>query len=211
MHGYARCHAHGRAEADLERYQVNLVNDPTNGAPIIYEANPTIDRLTGEVEHQAQMGALVTDFTMIKPGGLHRANGGYLILEAMPLLMRPYAWEALKRALKERGSAQRKLLSDQMRFISTVSLEPEPIPLNLSVALIGSPMIYYLLTYYDEDFGKLFIVQADFSSDIDRSNSSMLQYAQFIAHVPPRGATPFHPRGCGAVGGAWRGTRQVLN
>ncbi|MEI6501907.1 MAG: ATP-binding protein, partial [Armatimonadota bacterium] len=171
----------------MDRYQVNVLvtNDPTNGAPIIFEANPTIDKLTGEVEHQAQMGALVTDFTMIKPGALHRANGGYLIVEALQLLLRPFAWEALKRALKNR-EARIESLSDQYRFISTQTLEPEPIPLDVKVCLIGNPMIYYMLYSYDEDFDKLFKVQADFSEEIDLNDTSLRQYAEFIAFVARR-------------------------
>lgn len=171
----------------LERYQVNVLvtNDPSDGAPIIFEANPTLDKLTGEIEHQAQMGALVTDFSMIKAGALHRANGGYLIVEALQLLLRPFAWEALKRALKNR-EVKIESLSDQYRFISTVTLEPEPIPLDVKVCMIGNPYVYYLLFGYDEDFGKLFKVQADFSTEIDRNDESLQQYAQFIAHVAKR-------------------------
>lgn len=178
----------------LDRYQVNVLvtHDPEAGAPIVYETNPTLDKLTGEIEHQAQMGAMVTDFTMIKPGALHRANGGYLILEALPLLLRPFAWEALKRALKNR-QVKIESLSDQYRFISTVTLDPEPIPLDVKVALVGSPMIYYLLYSYDEDFGKLFKVQADFGSDLDRTDEAMQQYAQFVAHICQKdGLLPFN-------------------
>lgn len=174
----------GQQKNPLERYQVNVLvtNDPENGAPIIDEANPTLDKLTGEIEHQAQMGALVTDFSMIKAGALHRANGGYLIVEAMQILVRPFAWEALKRALKNH-EVKIESLSDQYRFISTVSLEPEPIPLDIKVCMVGNPFVYYLLYSYDEDFGKLFKVQADFSTEIERNEDSIQQYAQFIAHV----------------------------
>lgn len=178
----------------LDRYQVNVLvtHDPDAGAPIVYETNPTLDKLTGEIEHQAQMGAMITDFTMIKPGALHRANGGYLILEALPLLLRPFAWEALKRALKNR-QVKIESLSDQYRFISTVTLDPEPIPLDVKVALVGSPMIYYLLYAHDEDFGKLFKVQADFGSDLDRTDEAMQQYAQFVAHICQKdGLLPFN-------------------
>lgn len=168
----------------MDRYQINVLvtNDPANGAPIVFEANPTLDKLTGEVEHQAQMGALVTDFTMIKPGALHRANGGFLIVEALQLLLRPFAWEALKRTLKNR-QIKIESLSDQYRFISTQTLEPEPIPLDLKVCLIGNPMIYYMLYAYDEDFAKLFKVQSDFSEQIDLNETTLAQYAQFIAFV----------------------------
>lgn len=168
----------------MDRYQVNVLvtNDPSNGAPIIFEPNPTLDKLTGEIEHQAQMGALVTDFTMIKPGALHHSNGGYLVIEALQLLLRPFAWEALKRALKNR-EIRIESLSDQYRFISTQTLEPEPIPLDLKVCMIGNPMIYYMLYAYDEDFAKLFKVQADFADEMDRNETSLRQYAEFIAFV----------------------------
>lgn len=170
-----------------ERYSINVLvaNDPEKGAPLIYEANPTIDKLTGEIEHQAQMGAMITDYTMIGPGALHRANGGYLIVEALPLLMRPFAWEALKRALKNR-EVRIESISDQYRIISTVTLEPEPIPLDVKVVIIGSPFIYYLLHAYDEDFAKLFKVQADFSSDMPRTDEAVQQYAQFVSHICAR-------------------------
>ncbi len=177
----------------LERYEVNVLvtNDPENGAPIIEEANPTLDKLTGEIEHQAQMGALVTDFSMIKAGALHRANGGFLIIEALQLLLRPFAWEALKRALRNKH-VRIESLSDQYRFVSTVTLEPEPVPLDVKVVLIGNPFIYYLLYEHDEDFGKLFKVQADFSTEIDRDDDALQQYVQFIAHVAKRdGLLPF--------------------
>lgn len=168
----------------LERYQVNVLitNDPDSGAPIVYEANPTLDKLTGEIEHQAQMGALVTDFTLIKSGALHQANGGYLVIEALQLLLRPFAWEALKRALKNR-EVRIESLSDQYRFISTLTLEPEPIPLDVKVCMIGNPMLYYMLYEYDEDFGKLFKVQADFNSEIALDDNSVQQYAEFIAYL----------------------------
>lgn len=171
----------------MDRYQVNVLitNDPSDGAPIVFEANPTLDKLTGEVEHQAQMGALVTDFTMIKPGALHRANGGYLIVEALQVLLRPFAWEALKRTLKNR-QIKIESLSDQYRFISTQTLEPEPIPLDLKVCMIGNPMIYYMLYSYDEDFGKLFKVQSDFGEEIELNDTTLKQYAQFIAFVANR-------------------------
>lgn len=177
----------------LDRYQVNVLvtNDPDAGAPIIYEANPTLDKLTGEIEHQAQMGALVTDFSMIKAGALHHANGGYLLVEALQVLLRPFAWEALKRALKNK-EVKIESLSDQYRFISTVTLEPEPVPLDIKVCMIGNPFIYYLLYEHDEDFGKLFKVQADFSTEIARDEDALQQYAQFIAHVAERdGLLPF--------------------
>lgn len=167
-----------------DRYRVNLLTEhgEDSGAPVIYEPNPTLHNLTGEVEYQTQMGALVTDFTMIRPGALHRANGGYLILDALALLRRPFAWEALNRCLKNQ-EIRIESLSDQFRLVSTVSLEPEPIPLDAKVVLIGTPLVYYLLYQYEEDFRKLFKVKADFGSDMDRDLGSERLYQGFIARL----------------------------
>jgi len=165
-----------------DRYRINALvgHDDGRGAPVVFEMNPTIDNLTGEIEYQTRMGALVTDFTMIKPGALHKANGGYLLLEAEAVLRRPYAWEALKRCLKN-GQVRVESIQDQLRLISTVSLEPQPIPLNVKVVLIGTPLIYYLLHIYDDEFSKLFKVKADFNVTIDRSEETIREYARFIA------------------------------
>ena len=171
-------------QSHYERYRVNvlLTRHPRGGAPVVYESNPTIDNLTGQIEHRTQMGALVTDFTMIRPGALHRANGGFLLLEAEAVLRRPYAWEALKRALKNR-LIRIESLQDQLRFMSTVTLEPEPVPLNLKVVLVGTPYIYYLLYAYDDDFGKLFKVKADFDTSTKRTARVLKRYGRFIATV----------------------------
>ncbi len=165
-----------------DRYRLNLLlgHSDMEGAPVVFESNPTIDNLTGQIEHQTHMGALVTDFTMIKPGALHRANGGYLLLEAKAVLSRPFAWEALKRCLKNK-EIRVESLQDQLRWLSTVSLEPEPIPLDVKVVLLGSPQLYYLLYTYDEDFSKLFKVKADFNIVMDRGEEALQQYARFVA------------------------------
>jgi len=170
------------AGTPYERYRINtlVTNEELKGAPVVLEMNPTIDNLTGEIEYQTRMGALTTDFTMIKPGALHRANGGYLILEAEAVLRRPFAWEALKRCLKNR-QIRIESIQDQVRLISTVSLEPQPIPLNVKVVLIGTPLVYYLLHAYDDEFGKLFKVQADFNTTMDRNDETIQAYARFIA------------------------------
>ena len=175
----------------MERYRVNLLVNQVDldRAPVVFESNPTIEALTGEVEHQTQMGALVTDYTMIKSGALHRANGGYLVLEVLQLLQRPYAWDALKRALKNQ-QIRIESLRDQYRFISTVSLEPQPIPLQIKVVLIGSPLLYYLLYEYDEDFRKLFKVKADFDSVMDRAAKTERQYAGFVCEICNREGLP---------------------
>jgi lon-related putative ATP-dependent protease len=165
----------------LRRYRVNLLVDhsQSTGAPVVFEDNPTYQNLVGRVEHAARMGALVTDFNLVKPGALHRANGGYLILEARKLLTQPYAWDGLKRALlsnKIRIESPAQMYS----LISTISLEPEAIPLQVKVALLGEPMIYYLLSALESDFPELFKVAADFAASMDRDDDNQLLYARLI-------------------------------
>lgn len=164
------------------RYGVNVLisHDDSDGAPVVFETRPSIDNLTGDIEHLSYMGALLTDFTMIKEGALHRANGGYLVVEALTLLTQPYAWEALKRALKA-AEVRPESVREQLRIISTVTLAPEPIPLDVKVVLIGTPMIYYLLHTHDEDFMKLFKIKADFDLIMDREETSVGNYARFVA------------------------------
>jgi lon-related putative ATP-dependent protease len=166
----------------LRRYQVNVLvdNSDTKGAPVVYEDNPTFNGLIGRVEHLAQMGALVTDFTLIKPGALHRANGGYLVLDVRKVLMQPYAWEGLKRALQSR-ELRIESLGQALSLISTVSIEPTPIALNVKVVLVGERLLYYLLNAYDPEFGELFKVAADFEETMDRTPESNLLYARLIA------------------------------
>ena len=168
----------------LRRYQVNVLVDCSDaqGAPVLYEINPSYLNLVGRVEQMAQMGALVTDFTLIKPGVLHRANGGYLLLDARKLLMQPNAWEGLKRAL-EFGEIRIESPLQMMSLTSTVSLEPEPIPLDVKVILLGDRMLYYMLAQADPDFDELFKVAADFSEVITRDPESQMQYARLIATI----------------------------
>jgi lon-related putative ATP-dependent protease len=174
-------------ETLLRRYQVNVLIDhaETSGAPIVYEDNPAHDNLVGRVEHIAQMGALVTDFTLIKPGAFHRANGGYLILDALRVLSQPFAWEALKRALRSR-EIRTESLGQVLSLVSTVSLEPEPIPLDVKVVLVGQRLFYYLLHAYDPEFGELFKVAVDFEDDMERGPESDLLYARMIATLARR-------------------------
>jgi lon-related putative ATP-dependent protease len=164
------------------RYRVNLLVDhsESDGAPVVYEDNPTYQNLLGRVEHRAQMGALLTDFNLIKPGALHRANGGYLILDARKVLVQPYAWEALKRTLQS-GEIRIESVGQMLSLVSTISLEPEPIPLDIKVALYGEPMLYYLLYQLDPDFVELFKVEADFSERMDRNDGNQQFYARMIA------------------------------
>jgi lon-related putative ATP-dependent protease len=171
----------------LKRYKVNLFvdNQNLNGAPVIVEENPTYQNLIGRVEQMARMGALLTDFTLIKPGSLHQANGGYLILDARKVLLQPYAWEALKRIM-ETQQIRIESPGEMMGMLSTVSLEPEPIPLNVKVALLGDRMLYYLLSQSDPEFGELFKVQADFAEEVPRTEENQELYARMIATLARR-------------------------
>ncbi|HJX37190.1 MAG TPA: ATP-binding protein, partial [Anaerolineae bacterium] len=183
----------------LRRYQVNLLVDhsQSQGAPVVYEDHPTYPNLVGRVEHMAQMGALLTDFNLIQPGALHRANGGYLILDARKVLLQPYAWEGLKRALESR-QIKMESVGQMLSLISTVSLEPEPIPLDVKVALVGDRLLYYLLWELDPDFADLFKVEADFEDQMDRDSDNQLLYARLIATLAREAGT--RPLERGAVG-----------
>jgi lon-related putative ATP-dependent protease len=178
----------------FQRYKVNLIinNHDLQGAPVVYEDNPTYQNLIGRVEYLAQMGALTTDFTLIKPGALHRANGGYLVLEARKVLVQPFAWEGLKRALHS-GSIRIESPQQMSGLISTVSLEPEPIPLNVKVAMLGDRSLYYLLESVEPEFSELFKVVADFDELLERSTENQLLYARLIATLARKdGLRPFH-------------------
>lgn len=176
--------ASAERSVSLSRYEVNVIvdNGRTEGAPVVTLEQPRYQNLVGRVEHIAQMGALVTDFTLIKPGALHEANGGYLLIDALKLLTEPFAWDALKRALR-----QEEIFIESMgqvySMISTVSLEPDPIPLDIKVILIGERLLYYLLSTNDPEFNELFKVSADFDEDVDRNPDSALAYARVIAEV----------------------------
>jgi len=168
----------------LQRYKVNLLvdNSALDAAPIVFENIPSHANLIGRCEYQSQMGTLVTDFTLIKLGALHRANGGYLILEARKLFLQPYAWESLKHAL-ESGNIRIESLERTLSLISTAALEPEPIPLDLKVILVGDRMLYYLLDRYDPDFPALFKVAADFEDLMDRNEENNMLYARMIGRL----------------------------
>ncbi|MDD5276157.1 MAG: ATP-binding protein [Methylovulum sp.] len=170
----------------LKRYHVNLMVDLSDkkSAPVIFEDHPNYSNLLGRIDHQAYMGSLVTDFTMIKPGALHQANGGYLILDARKLLFQPYAWETLKRALQA-SEIRVESLERALSLISASSLEPQPIPLKVKVILCGDPLLYYLLSEYDPEFHDLFKVAADFDKSVTRENSS-LEYARLLATIARR-------------------------
>jgi lon-related putative ATP-dependent protease len=170
----------------FRRYGVNLVVDhaETPGAPVVFEDLPTQPNLLGRVEHAARLGALVTDFTLIRPGALHRANGGYLVLDARRLLTQPFAWEELKRALRA-GEVRIESLGDRLG-LSTVSVEPEPIPLDAKVVLVGDRMVYYLLADLDPDFLELFKVEVDFEDEVPRTPDAEARYARLLGTIARR-------------------------
>lgn len=171
----------------FNRYYVNVLvdNGACKGAPVIHEDHPTYQNLIGRIEHLAQFGTLLTDFTLIKSGALHRANGGYLILDAHKVLTNAFTWEALKRALRAR-EVRIQSLEQMLSLASTISLEPEPIPLDLKVVLIGDRLLYYLLSHYDPDFALLFKVEADFAEDLDRTPETTVLFARLIATLQRR-------------------------
>ncbi len=165
------------------RYKVNLFvnNENTEGAPVVAESNPYYYNLFGKIEYKNQMMTTMTDFTMIKAGAIQRANGGYLILQAKDLVTDPYAWDALKKALKYKQAIVENI-GEQSRFIPTVTLKPQPIPLNVKVILVGS-YLYYRALSGDEDFKKLFKVNVDFDVEMDRTPENIHHYISFIGSM----------------------------
>ena len=174
-------------EARFRRYQVNVIvdNGGQHGAPVIYEDNPTHQTLVGKVEYMARFGALITDFNLLSSGALHRANGGYLMLDAQRLLFGNLGWPSLKRALNA-GEIRIETLEQLQSMASTVSLQPEPIPLDVKIVLLGPPTLYYLLSSLDDDFKELFKIAADFDDRMERTPQTTLLYARFIAGVVRR-------------------------
>jgi lon-related putative ATP-dependent protease len=171
----------------FRRYRVNVIVDHTHqtGGPVVYEDNPTMANLVGRVENLAEMGTLVTDFNLIKAGALHRANGGYLIVEALKLLQQPYAWEALKRTIRS-GLLRIESPGQMFSMASTITVEPEPVPLDIKVVVIGDRELYYLLSANDPDFPDLFKVQVDFDDSMARNGDTSLAYARLVATIVRR-------------------------
>jgi predicted ATP-dependent protease len=172
---------HWMREAPFKKYEVNLIvdNSGVSGAPVVMEFNPTYQNLLGRVEKEAQFGALVTDFTMIRAGSLHKANGGYLILPVEELLRNPFSYDGLKRALRHEHIVIEGA-EESLGFITTKSLKPEPIPLNTKVILIGDPYLYQQLYVLDMEFNQLFKVKADFDTTMDWTEENIQQYAAFV-------------------------------
>lgn len=173
--------ATSRTEA-LQRYKVNVLvsHEDKDCAPVVYEDLPSHSNLVGRIEYRAQMGTLITDFTLIKAGDLHQANGGFLVLDAVRVLTQPFAWDSLKRALRSR-EIRIEPLEKAFGLMSTVTLEPEAIPLDVKIVLVGDRLLYYLLSVYDPEFADLFKVSADFEETMDRDADSDMLFARLLA------------------------------
>ena len=184
----------------FQAFRVNVLVDriSTNGAPVIFEPNPSYPNVFGQIEKRAFMGMLTTDFTMVQAGSLLRANGGFLIMEIESVLMNPQVWEALKRALQNK-----KLYIEDIpaaRGMSAGSLRPEPIPLEVKVILLGNYNTFQMLQNYDSKFNKIFRVRADFDYETERSDDSIQLYARFISRVcKEEQLLPFTPAGVAAI------------
>jgi lon-related putative ATP-dependent protease len=165
----------------FRRYQVNVIvdNSELKGAPVIAEDNPTVTNLLGRIENEAKFGTLSTDFTLIKGGSIHKANGGFLILGARELLTSQLSYEGLKRALQS-GNIAIEETGQRLGVASTKSLTPQPIPLNVKIVLAGDHQIYQALYVADPDFGLLFKVKAHFDDTIDRNDENMKTYGKFV-------------------------------
>ncbi len=168
----------------IDKYQVNIVVDNTrhDGSPVIYETNPTYTNLFGRIEKKAYQGFVYTDYTMIKAGSLLNANGGYLVIDAEQLLKHPFAYESLKRTLRS-GELRIEDFPELIGLATTTALRPRPIPIKVKVILIGQAYLYRLLHNYDEEFGKIFKVRADFDIEVKETPTTVKQYVQFISRV----------------------------
>ena len=169
-------------EPIFDRYKVNVIvnNRDTQGAPVIFENSPTYYNLFGRIDYKARLGAVYTDFNMIKSGDIHRANGGYLILQARDILLGLLTWDTLKRALRSR-EARIENIGEQFSALPSATLRPEPIPIDVKVVMVGQPIIYQLLYAYEEDFRRLFKIKVDFDTEMDRSPENIHNYGAFIS------------------------------
>jgi len=175
------------------RYKVNVIvtHRPDAHAPVVFEESPSYYHMFGRIDFRSMFGAMMTDHTLIRPGALHRANGGFLVVQALDVLTQPFVWETLKRALRT-GCIRIENMGEQLTFLPTTTLQPEPIPLHVKVAMIGTPRVFALLQAADEDVRKLFKAKADFTIDVERGDEEVQQYARFIAHqVRELGMRPF--------------------
>lgn len=186
-------------EVDFTRYEVNafVSNNPHDGAPVIKETNPIYYNLVGKVDYESRQGNWYTDFRKITPGSMHRANGGFLLLEAEELLRQFMSWDALKRVLRSHELSIENL-GEQLGYVPVSSLRPEAIPVDMKVVIVGTPYLYYLLNIYDPEFQKIFKIKADFDTEMKRTPESEMQIARFIAgYVKHEGKLNFS---AGAVG-----------
>ncbi len=191
----------GSDEDVFFKYRVNtfLDNNLCNGAPVIFENNPTYYNLFGRIEYRSKFGAMTTDLTMVKSGAMHRANGGYLVIQARDLLTNPLSWETLKRTLRS-GEIGIENIGQQLNAIPSSTLQPEPIPFNAKVIIVGSPRIVRLLDIYDDDFKRLFKVTADFGPTMKRTPQNIRRYGSFIAEqCKEKAYLPFDASGVARV------------
>jgi lon-related putative ATP-dependent protease len=182
-----------KSEPSFVKYHVNVLvnNRDTKGAPVVIESNPTYYNLFGRIEHKLQYGVAVTDFSMIKPGSLHKAKGGYLITDALDVLKNIFVYDALKRAIKDR-EIRIDDVWEQYRLVSSLTLKPQAIPFDVKIILIGNPRLYYLLFNLDEEYRELFKIKADFENRMDRNDESLMKYAGFVrAKCEEKGLKPF--------------------
>ncbi|HON81952.1 MAG TPA: ATP-binding protein [Methanoregulaceae archaeon] len=168
-------------ELVFRKYEVNVIVDNSGlmGAPVVFEQNPTYQNLFGKIEKEVEFGVVTTDFTMIRPGAIHMANGGYLVIMAEDLLRNQFSWDGLKTALKT-GKVIIEEPGERMGFIAAKGIKPDPIPLSVKVVLIGTPLINQMLYTQDPDFSELFKVKAEFDTVMDRTEENARQYASFI-------------------------------
>ncbi len=188
-------------EPTFTEYKVNafIDNSNTQGAPVIFETHPTYTNLFGSIEKEARFGALVTDFTMIRPGSMAKASGGYLVIDALDLFKYPFVWDSLKKAL-ENQELRIEDVYQQYGFSSTVGIRPEPVKLDIKVIIAGNSQLYHMLYAYDEDFRKLFKAKADFDYIVDREDNILSQYACYIKSACDRdGLTKFDRGGVETV------------
>ena len=167
-----------------QKYEVNVLvdNSELKGAPVILELNPVFNELFGRIEKEVQLSALHTDFTMIKSGSMHQANGGYLVIRINDILANLQSWEGLKRTLRDKKLIIEEI-GERLGFVATKSLKPEPIPLDIKVIIVGEPMFYYLLLKHDPEFKQLFKIKADFDNRMDKHNAHLQEYAKVICRI----------------------------
>ena len=183
-----------------KKYKINLIVDhrDTVGAPVVFEANPKYHNLFGKIEYESNFGVVTTDFSKIKSGSIHAANGGYIIISMADLIRNPESWEGIKRAIKTNSIAIENIYS--IPGIVSGGLKPQPIPLNIKIVLIGSGQLYNMLYNYDEDFRKLFKIKADFDIDMSSADENIIKYAKFISsHCEKKDLLHFDNTGVAAV------------